>query len=199
MGQDKALLDWGGKPLIRHVYDRLRELGSLVDDVTIVGNRSDLALEGTELVADDYPGAGALGGIATALRVAIHERVLIVACDMPLLNVWLLRAMIEHAQSCDGVVVPVLCAERSAQGGRQTLETLHAIYPRSCLATIVERVRARELKIADVLTQLPVCGLDEAWIRSYDPDLMSFFNANTPEQFARAREYARRGSAEDGA
>lgn len=192
MGQDKALLDWGGKPLIRHVYNLVRELASLVDDVAVVGVRAGYGLDGADLVDDDFPGAGALGGIATALRVAQHDRVLVLACDMPLLNVRLLRAMIERSQTCHGVVVPVLSADRSGQGGQQTFETLHAIYPRVYLDAIVERVEAGELKVADALDQLPVCGLDEAWIRTYDPDLMSFFNANTPEQFARARDYARR-------
>lgn len=199
MGQDKALLDWDGKPLIHHVYERLRELGALLDDVTVVGGRPKYELDGVDLVADDFPGAGALGGIATALRVAKHDRVLVVACDMPLLNVRLLRAMIERAEACAGVVVPVLSADRSDQGGRQTFETLHAIYPRDDMGRIVERVRAGELKVADVLSRLPTCGLDEAWIRTYDPDLMSFFNANTPEQFARARRYVRRESGREGA
>lgn len=191
MGQDKALLDWVGRPLIQHVADQVRSLGTQVDDLTIVGFRPGYDVAGVAIVEDDYPGKGALGGIATALRAARHERVLVVACDMPLLNTRLLRAMIEISGACAGVVVPVLAADRSRQGGRQTFETLHAIYHRNCLTSITRNLKAGNVKIADALGDLPICALDEAWIRSYDPDLMSFFNVNIPEQFAAAREYAR--------
>src|SRR5271170_8361327 len=87
MGRDKALLELNGVVLIVRAAD-------LVESVTgacaVVGD--SVRLEGLSLrvIADDFPGAGPLGGIATALRTSNAGWNLIVACDLPYLTAaWL--------------------------------------------------------------------------------------------------------------
>ena len=182
MGRDKALLEIGGRPMLELVAERV---AGVADEVFIVAaGRPEYARFGLPLVEDRFPGAGSLGGIYTALTSAAHPFCLVVGCDMPLLSRALLRYLAEQERTYDALV-PALAAERSGQGGEETLETLHAIYARSAAPALEARLRSGRLKIADALEGLRLRRADEATIRQYDPELRSFLNVNTPEQFDR--------------
>jgi molybdopterin-guanine dinucleotide biosynthesis protein A len=177
MGADKAMIEIGGKTLLQRALDNLTYVS---DNVFVVGDRPEYRQYGVPVFADAYPGTGTLGGIATAIRYAEHERVLVVACDMPLLSRTLLQAMVAEPADYD-VLVPVTAAERSGQGSKQTYETLHAIYRRTCLAPIERRLTDGQLKVIGFFDDVNVMPLATDWIARYDPSLRSFMNANTPE------------------
>ncbi|MCP3988465.1 MAG: molybdenum cofactor guanylyltransferase [Actinomycetia bacterium] len=82
-GRDKALADAGGVPLGSRVVTALRQAGA--DPVVAVGGSAGDAL-GLPTVPDRQPGAGPLAGLATALRWAKTGLVLVVPCDLPLLD-----------------------------------------------------------------------------------------------------------------
>ena len=186
MGTDKALLPFEGYTLLERVLAIGHELS---DDCFVVGLREEYRRFGAPVVADTYPGAGALGGIATALAAARHDFTLVVACDMPLLSGPLLRAMAAEPRDYD-VLIPSLPAERSSQGAGETLETLHAIYARRCLDPIVKRLRAGQHKVIGFFGDVTVRKLDEIWLRRFDPFLLSVLNANTPEELADVARHA---------
>ena len=99
MGRDKALIDFQGQPIIAHVIAALR---ALTNDIVVVSNRSDVygplgASWGARVVADYDPPCGPLGGIAAGLQAMDAEVAIVVACDMPFLNVALLRWLIDQA------------------------------------------------------------------------------------------------------
>jgi molybdopterin-guanine dinucleotide biosynthesis protein A len=183
MGADKAMLVLEGMTLLERAIDVVRQVA---DDVVVVGDRPDYHQFGARVVADAYPDTGTLGGIATALRHAHHDRVLIVACDMPFLSLPLLRAMINEPTDFD-VLVPVTPAERSHQGGKQTYETLHAIYARTCLEPIEQCLASGNLKVIGFFDEVRVRTLASEWIARYDPRLSSFMNANTPEELRKVQ------------
>ena len=82
MGKDKALLDFGGQPLIQQVLSRLE---SLADETIVTTNHpEDYHFLGFPLIPDVIPDRGALGGLYTALNAASHPLVAVVACDLPL-------------------------------------------------------------------------------------------------------------------
>lgn len=178
MGTDKASISLGGMTLLERAVRTLREVA---DEVIIVGDRPSYHGYGVRVEPDAFPGTGTLGGIATAIRVASHSRVLVVACDMPLLSPTLLRAMAELPED-DDVVVPWRPVEHERQGGKGTYETLHAIYRRDCLPFIERRIAGGDLRVVGFFPDVRVRGLDEHWLRQYDPHLRSFRNANTPEE-----------------
>jgi molybdopterin-guanine dinucleotide biosynthesis protein A len=188
MGRDKALLDFLGAPLLQRVLGRVRPL---TDDLFIVATgRPEYGRFGVRVVPDRLPGAGALGGIYTAVAEASHERCLVLACDLPFVNPQLLRFMAEQPPDYD-VLIPALAAERSDQGGQETLETLHAIYVRSCLPAMERQLQAGWFKVIGFFPDVRVRRLPEEVVRRYDPELLSFFNANTPEAYTWALERAR--------
>ena len=137
LGTDKSFVNVNGQSLIERIVDKLARLS---DDVIIVTNSPEKYdhLE-AKLVGDIYPGKGSLGGIYSGLRAAVNAYSLVVACDMPFLDLNLLRYMILLARGHD-VVIPKV---------RGLPEPLHAIYSKSCLEPIDRLLAQGELKIID--------------------------------------------------
>ena len=136
MGQDKAFLEVGGQRVIDRV---LAQVKPLTDDLFIGTNSPEKYKEfGLRLVPDIYPDKAALGGIYSAIAAARYARVLIVACDMPFLNVGLLQHLIELAPTAD-VIAPLIEPPQP--------ETLHAVYGKNCLPAIEPRLRANKLRV----------------------------------------------------
>lgn len=96
-GQDKGLVPWQGEPLIAHQQRKVR---TLTDDLIISCNRNRqrYAPFADQLVADDegdFPGP--LAGILAGLKVARHSHLLVLPCDVPLIDEALLQRMREAA------------------------------------------------------------------------------------------------------
>ncbi|MEX2425530.1 MAG: molybdenum cofactor guanylyltransferase [Thermomicrobiaceae bacterium] len=185
MGQDKALLEVEGRALIEYVLDAAN---SVSDETMIVASdRPEYEKFGVRVVPDKFPMSGSLGGIYTAVSEASNDYCLVLACDMPFINQDLVEYMANAPRDYD-VLVPSLPAERSDQGGAETLETLHAIYSRNCLPAIERQLNAGVFKVVGFFSEVNVQKVPEDVISKFDPQLLSSFNANTPEEFVWARE-----------
>src|SRR3989337_991257 len=102
MGEDKALLQLDGIPLIERLLQRVSGLG---DEILITTNRpQDYQYLGLRMASDPEPGAGALHGLRTALEAARGQTVLVLACDMPFVSRPLLEHMLQLAEAADLVV-----------------------------------------------------------------------------------------------
>ena len=196
LGQDKAVADFGGEPLLRRVIRRaVAGLASGDGDgaVDVVVAVSDARRAAALPLAPEYriaidpcPGGGALGGIYSGLAAAGADWALVVACDLPFLSPPLLRYLAgQRRQAGIGAVAAVV----PLIGGRP--EPTHAIYSRRCLPAIRARLAAGQLKAAGFLDDVAVRYLNEAELRRHDPQLLSFYNINYPGDLARARELAR--------
>lgn len=85
MGTDKALLGSPGAPLAIRVADAIAGAGA--GEVVLVGGNGDrLSGLGRSWVPDEVPGAGPLGGLATASRRFPGTELLVCACDLPRLT-----------------------------------------------------------------------------------------------------------------
>ena len=185
MGRDKALEPIGGQPLIRRVVERA---GGICDEVLVVvadeARGAALPLEeACRVVVDRYPGTGSLGGIFSGLDAAGHSWALAVACDMPFLNLDLLRRMVALRGNNDAVV-PVI-------DGRP--EPTHALYSKACLSSIEPRLISGDLKISGFFDDVRVRYVNQDEVQSLDPEYLSFFNVNTPQDLDRALALAARG------
>lgn len=88
MGEDKALLDYKGKPLVRHMHDMLAQVG--LTDIFISG-----VFDGYRCIADDTPLNGPAEAIKSVLRKIPHYAgYLFVPVDMPLLSPALLHRLL---------------------------------------------------------------------------------------------------------
>lgn len=172
MGRNKALLPMGDRPLLQHVYERLRPL---FDDVVISANdRTGYpALEAT-WVADRFLDTGALGGMHAALHAMRSSHAFVIGCDMPQPNLDLVRYLLTLAPTAQ-VVVPRLA-------GRA--EPTHAVYAKSVLPAIENQLRAQRYKITGFFDQVHVRYVDEEDLRRFDAELASFTDLDTPEAYA---------------
>lgn len=174
MGQDKAALLIEGEPLLARTARTVRAVAS---EIAIIGPPERAALApGIPMIPDRWPNAGPLGGIATALQALAGEAVLVVGCDMPFLNVALLRYLMELGETQEAVVVRL--------DGQ--VHPLHAVYRKSCLPALVEQLAAGDLRVQGFLARLQVRYVEPPELDRFDPKHRSVFNANTPEEWAQA-------------
>jgi len=167
LGTDKVLLRLHGDWLLERI---LNSLAVLSNDVFIVGNdRPEFEALEVRVVADDPAGQGPLGGIYSGLKAMRHPRGLFVACDMPLLNLPLLRYMILLSADFDAVVPAV----------GDLFEPLHAIYSQACIRPIEELLQRGEMRVSGFLAHVRVRRVTEDELSLFDPQHLSFFNINT--------------------
>ncbi|MDE2774817.1 MAG: molybdenum cofactor guanylyltransferase [Chloroflexota bacterium] len=176
MGRDKAFVELGGKALIEHVIRRSADLAQ-ADTILITNKPAQYARLGLPMRQDILPNKGSLGGIYTALLSAKRPDVLVLACDMPFVNISLLRYMVEQMDEDIDIVVPTV--DGYPQG-------LHAIYKKTCIEPIARQLAADRLKIIRFYGQMRVRYLDETDYAAFDPLGRSFVNLNTPEELAEA-------------
>jgi molybdopterin-guanine dinucleotide biosynthesis protein A len=174
-GAPKALMTLGGRRIIERV---MAALAPAVHDVLVVTNTPELyAFLGVPMVPDVLPDHGSLGGIYTGLRAATGDAALTVACDMPFLSPEVARLVVARAAEGD-VVIPRLGAQ---------LETMHAVYAKSCLPHMEERLRAGVFRIVGFFESVRVVEISEADVARFGNPRVIFMNVNTPEELARAR------------
>jgi molybdopterin-guanine dinucleotide biosynthesis protein A len=169
-GRDKGLIDWNGAPFIEHLHGLVRPL---TDDLIISCNRNQerYADYADRLVADeqqDFPGPYA--GIRAGLGAARHELLLVMPCDMPLLDRDLLNDLRATAAANPGLPVivrqgeqwqPLLCCiptvhasvfeEHWQQGQRSPRRTLAALGAVALQCAADDR-RLANLNTPDLLT-----------------------------------------------
>lgn len=192
MGTDKAFLKMpGGGTIIEAILSKLARLS---DEIILVTNRPQRYEPlGVKLVADIYPGKGALGGVYTGLCAMSHSHGLVVACDMPFLKPPLLRYMLVMAPEYD-VVVPRAVpwgGLKDVKEGEETakeyfLHPLHAVYSKSCLEPMKDLLESGDLRIISFYPRVRVRYVEEGEIDIFDPEHLSFFNINTLADLRRA-------------
>jgi molybdopterin-guanine dinucleotide biosynthesis protein A len=182
MGQDKALLQLAGKPLIARAVERLAEV---CETVSILSGREEFRTFG-RLVRDVHPGCGPLGGMEAALLDAETPWCLFLAVDMPFVPARFLGHWAQDVVGRPGCRIALFTASGKAQ---PTLCLVH----REALPSLQAAIQRGDYKVfrvfseaaAELAMQLgrspeeillnTVCG-DDAWFR----------NLNTAAEFAEA-------------
>jgi molybdopterin-guanine dinucleotide biosynthesis protein A len=175
LGRDKALEKIGGVYLIKRVIDSLSQLGDDIIVVTAAPNQlSDLNVE---KVIDTYPRTGAKVGLCTGLNASLSFYSLVVACDMPFLNIDLLRYLLDSASGFDAVIPRI----------GDNIEPLHAVYSKNCIPILEEQISKGKLKISDLFSEIKVRYVEAEEIERYDPQHLSLFNINSEADLKRAK------------
>lgn len=176
MGRDKAFLELDGRPLIQIVVERMRGVCSEV--LIVSGDVAPYTEFGVPVVQDRFPNVGVLGGLHAGLYAASHELTLAVGCDMPFLQPDLLRAFAGWAADVD-----VALLRRG-----EHVEPLHAAYRRTCLPAMEKTIQAGRHRIISFFSEVRVRYVTPEEVRPFDPQLASFRNLNTPEEWKAAKE-----------
>lgn len=180
-GSDKAAAALRGRPLVQWVRDALAPAVSEMVIVTAAGQTLPPMHPPSPVVVveDREPQRGPLAGIAAGLAAAPSPICFVTSCDAPLLRPDIVERVVQALDSYD-VALPEV-------GGFQ--QPLAAAYRReACLAAVEAALAAGTNKITEAFAPLAVLLLGEDQLRSIDPDLRSFRNANTPEALAEIAE-----------
>jgi molybdopterin-guanine dinucleotide biosynthesis protein A len=171
MGQNKALMSLGGHRLIDRVAHVLADIFA---ELLLVTNTPEIYADlGVPMVNDVFPEKGSLGGIYSAVYHAPTLYCFVVACDMPFLQAAVVRYLVDHIADHD-VVIPDVHGE---------MQPLHAVYSKTCLAPIRQRLDANRLKIIGFLPDVRVRIVTTGEVLRLDPELHTFQNLNTPAEF----------------
>jgi molybdopterin-guanine dinucleotide biosynthesis protein A len=176
MGHDKALLELNGAAL---VVRTARLVETVTGTPAIVGAPERLGGLGFTVIPDDWPGAGPLGGIATALHITSASWNLIVACDLPYLTrAWLENLVAMALASAADAVLPM--NERGA-------EPLCAMYQKKCQPVIRAALERGTRKVTDGLVGLRLKSITPAEWKAFDSDGLLFKNMNSPADYEEAK------------
>lgn len=177
LGRDKALLTLDGRSILARTVEAAREIA---DDVIVVG-RDHLPNDSpsARILPDRDPFPGPLEALVTGLVAARHPCVMALSCDLPFVRAELLLYLLDLLGDADAAV-PVI-------GGH--VQPLHAVYARDPVADAAETsLRHGRSSLAAVLETLNVRWVAEKELRPLDPDLRSFMDVDTVEQWRQVIE-----------
>jgi molybdopterin-guanine dinucleotide biosynthesis protein A len=184
-GRDKALVEFGGNPLLMQIVDLAQAWADPVNVIAAAEKYRHLDSH-LEMVEDRWPGEGPLGGIITALQhTAAADPTcrwnLILSCDMPFLS----RAWLEYlisralaARSDTQIILP-----HSAHGP----EPLCACYRTDAADALKTVFDSGIRKVTAALKPLATEVLDESAWKRFDSAGRLFWNMNTPADFLEAQ------------
>jgi len=175
MGTDKSWLELDGRPMIQHV---IAAVTPLTNSVAIIANQPEYKRLGYPVFRDTNIGIGPLEAIRIALSNTSTPRVILVACDLPLVTTDLFRFLLEASER-HHATVPV--------GPDGKLEPLCAIYHREALSAVNELIEAGQGKIRLVFDRVPTRIIEFDELAHFADSHLFFENVNTPEDYSRIR------------
>ena len=171
-GRNKALLPMGDQSIVGRLIELLQ---NFFEQVILVTNRPlEFVAWKCMIVTDLLPARSSLTGIHAGLFYTRASHAFITACDMPFLKKEMIRLLMDNLESHQDVIVPVT---------REGFQPLCALYSKRCLKIIEQQSAAGKMKISNLYSKLKIKKIPEESLRQIDPDLVSFFNINTQEDW----------------
>ncbi len=139
MGQDKGLLVLQDKPMLQHI---LEVVVPLQCPIIIIANQPAYQAFNYPVFADIIPDCGPMGGIYTGLMHSERPHNLVLACDMPYVQLDAIQYLIAQHSENQGVAVGAIKGQ---------LEPLFAIYSKECLPSLEDALHNGAYKMQDYL------------------------------------------------
>ena len=163
MGKHKVLLPHGDQNFGQHLLGLLDQLCGNI----IISQNHRLIQSPYRSIPDIYPEIGPMGGIHATLKECNTPWCLVVACDLPQLNIEALLPLLCKAEDCKAVCYHI--------DGHY--EPLCAIYHYSILPDIVAAIHSERYSLQKLLESVQA--------KTIVPDektLLQLYNVNTPEE-----------------
>lgn len=139
MKGEKPLLPLNGRTLIEALIEQLRPCFDII--LISAGDQTKFAFLNLPVIVDEAPGLGPLPAILTGLRASPCRTNVILACDIPVVDVPFLKRMLSLAAGND-IVVP-----RYSDG---KFEPLFAVYDRAIVPAIEKQIAADDFRISSL-------------------------------------------------
>lgn len=172
MGREKGNIRIGDKLMYQYP---LGILESLCDEILISTCDPLLIKEDHEIVCDEIPGIGPIGGIYTCLKRSSNQINIVLSYDLPMVNGELFHELIKLADVND-VVLPAMKEDRP--------EPLCGVYNKSVTAILEKQIEKQIYAVHKVLPLLnSKTVLIDKSMSFYHPDL--FHNINREEDLGK--------------
>lgn len=144
-GEDKSMLPVNNKPLIQHIVN---QLDGHFDEILIGANDSEkYSFLNLEVIPDIERDKGPLMGILSCLKASKSDVNFITACDIPEMNIKLIKNMINLSADFD-IVMPIKDEDKH--------EPLYAIYKKSAAIGAEEILKNNGRRIIELLNYCKV-------------------------------------------
>ena len=178
-GKNKALVRIGGKRILDRIYDVFT---LLFEKIILVTNDPVEYMEWDfDIVTDIFPIRSSLTGIHTGLFFTTTPYAFFAACDTPFLKKALLDRLLNGVEPNIDIVIP-----ETSKG----VEPLCSVYSKRCFKPIEEQLEKKSFKIRRLFEKVRIKKISEDILRTIDPDLVSLYNINTPDDLAWAKQAA---------
>ena len=193
-GQDKGLLELAGKPLIKHVLDAV---GNIADERIVVlssdkqADRYAKILDSkVQLVIDNVKIQSPLVGTITGLETAKGQHTLVLSCDAPFVSRNTLSLLFDLCTNKNAVV------PRWPNGFTEPLQAVYCTKP--ALEAAKDALGEGKLNMLSMVNRLRgVRYVSTLVLQQLDPELITFFNVNTPLDLKKAEFMLRNMGRED--
>ena len=177
-GRNKALLSVGEESNLA----RLVELFGTIFEETILVTNDPTAYVAYDLqiATDLLPVRSSLTGIHAGLFYAANPHVFVAACDLPFLKKRVVTKILSYRSTGAWAVMP------ETEGG---LEPTCALYASKSLPMIERQIDHRDFKIRHVFDDKALFVIPKSVLKKIDPELISFFNINTPQDLETAQRW----------
>lgn len=168
-GEDKAFVDWKGRPLYAH---QLQMLASLRPTAMWLSTNAEQpfpqVLESVSRLVDEEPDQGPIGGLVSVFRESKADRILVLGVDLPCMSPEYLNSLLDFGTG----VVP---------HNGDFWEPLAAVYPRKDMLALLENHLSQgNRKLQSVLHEAFDAGLITRLAIGPDEEPL-FQNINTQE------------------
>lgn len=177
---NKAFAEIGGRPVINVIINKFI---NLFDQTIIISNEPEqYATFNLPTYSDVYPRLGPVSGIHSALYYANFDKVFVLGCDMPFMNMKLVEHMLDQLEDHEAAVPEI----------NGYLQPISAAYSKRCLPVLTQCLDNKLLKLVLVFKELDTVRLKESELRSFGEIREMFFNINDSEALNEARIMAGR-------
>jgi len=165
-----------GRTFIERLIGTLEQV---VDEIILVAKDPDqckrfACLDGVRCITDIRPGIGPIGGLHAGALAAHGNTLFVSACDMPCINVGVVRYLFDVIGNADAVI---------PSWNYDMIEPLHAVYRRSVLLGYLENHESYSLRPMIRSINTRYVSVEE--LREFDPTLETFTNINKLEDLER--------------
>jgi molybdenum cofactor guanylyltransferase len=175
MGQDKALIEWDGQPLLVRTYQAVQAWSTVVCVVTPHCDRYRHCLPASCVLLPEMQPDGPLMALNQVLPCLLVDWVLVLACDLPHLDGTILR----QASDRLGQLPDEVMAWVPRRGDRW--EPLCGFYRQQCWPSLQTFTQQGGRSFQQWLGTIPV----QEWLLAH-PKLLT--NCNTPAELEQARQ-----------
>lgn len=178
MGEDKALLQFWGKPLLTRVCEVAENVKLPVYILTSWPEKyQEILPESYQFLLEKNPGNGPLVALAQGLQMISADWVLLLGCDLPLLNSEIIHHWMTQLKEVPEHVLAMVPYYQSSW------EPLCGFYRKQALINLQGFIELGARSFQLWLSQIDVIKLSLG-----EEEAAMLFNCNTPEEFDKLKE-----------